>query len=122
LADSVESARHVLLQDNPTYKRLVSFVTEIVEDKITDFQLDECDLTLRDINSIADAFVRVLSGMYHTRIEYPKGEEVEDVGAGKMPLLPAGDSATQGLENLDQRNSDSTPSNPREEQNGGENR
>ncbi len=72
LADSVESARHVVLNGNPTYSRLVSFVREIIEGKIMDSQLDECDLTLRDINLIADALAKVLSGMYHTRVEYPK--------------------------------------------------
>jgi len=70
LADSVESARRVLLNDSPAYPRLVSFAREIVEEKIMDFQLDECDLTLRDIRSITNAFVKVLSGIYHTRIEY----------------------------------------------------
>ncbi|MBD3183977.1 HDIG domain-containing protein [Candidatus Poribacteria bacterium] len=79
LADSVESARRAMLQDKPTYSRLVSFVREIIDDKIMDSQLDECDLTLRDISSIADAFVRVLSGMYHTRIDYPK-EKVVAIG------------------------------------------
>ena len=61
-----------MLNGNPTYSRLVSFVREIIEGKIMDSQLDECDATLRDINLIADAFVKVLSGMYHTRVEYPK--------------------------------------------------
>jgi membrane-associated HD superfamily phosphohydrolase len=61
-----------MLNGNPTYSRLVSFVREIIEGKIMDSQLDECDITLRDINLIADAFVKVLSGMYHTRVEYPK--------------------------------------------------
>ena len=75
LADSIESARRVLLNGNPSYSRLVSFVEGIVEGKIMDFQLDECDLTLKDIRSIVDAFVRVLSGMYHTRIEYPEAVE-----------------------------------------------
>ena len=75
LADSVESARHVMLNGNPTYSRLVSFVREIIEGKIMDSQLDECDITLRDINLIADAFVKVLSGMYHTRVEYPKADD-----------------------------------------------
>jgi len=41
-----------------------------------DSQLDESNLTLRDISLIIDEFVRVLSGMYHTRIEYPKEHEV----------------------------------------------
>ncbi len=81
LADSVESARHVALHDNPTYSRLVSFVREIIEGKIVDSQLDECDLTLRDISLIADAFVKVLSGMYHTRIGYPKDVEAVQVHA-----------------------------------------
>ncbi|MGQ9608071.1 MAG: HD family phosphohydrolase [bacterium] len=72
LADSVESARHVLLRDNTSYSRLIGFVREIIEDKAMDAQLDECDLTLRDVNLISDAFVKVLSGIYHTRIEYPK--------------------------------------------------
>jgi putative nucleotidyltransferase with HDIG domain len=79
LADSVESARHVVLNGSPSYNRLVRFVREIVESKIMDFQLDECDLTLRDINLITDAFVRVLSGMYHTRIEYPEKIEIAPV-------------------------------------------
>ena len=79
LADSVESARRVMLEGSPTYSRLVGFVEEIIEDKIMDFQLDECDLTLKDIRSITDAFVRVLSGMYHTRIEYPKAAEAAPV-------------------------------------------
>ena len=81
LADSVESARHAMLNGSPTYSRLGNFVKEIVESKTMDFQLDECDLTLRDINLIGDAFVKVLSGMYHTRIEYPKAAEAEPVGA-----------------------------------------
>ena len=81
LADSVESAARVTLNSSPTYSRLSGFVEEIVEDKIMDFQLDECDLTLKDVRSIADAFVRVLSGMYHTRIEYPKTVEAAAVSA-----------------------------------------
>jgi putative nucleotidyltransferase with HDIG domain len=81
LADSVESARHTILHNSSAYSRLVSFVREVVENKIMDFQLDECDLTLKDINLITDAFVRVLSGMYHTRIEYLKKVEAASVGA-----------------------------------------
>jgi putative nucleotidyltransferase with HDIG domain len=80
LADSVESARHVLLRDDPSYSRLINFVREIIEDKTMDLQLDECSLTLRDISLISDAFVKVLSGMYHTRIEYPKDAEPLPVG------------------------------------------
>ena len=80
MADSVESARHALLRDDPSYSRLINFVREIIEDKTMDSQLDECDLTLRDVSLISDAFVKVLSGMYHTRIEYPKETETLPVG------------------------------------------
>jgi putative nucleotidyltransferase with HDIG domain len=80
LADSIESARHVLLREDPSYSRLINFVRKIIEDKTMDSQLDESNLTLRDISLITDEFVRVLSGMYHTRIEYPKEHEVVTVG------------------------------------------
>jgi hypothetical protein len=80
LADSVESARHTLLHDDPSYSRIINFVREIIEDKTMDSQFDECDLTLKDISLISDAFVKVLSGMYHTRIEYPKEAEMVSVG------------------------------------------
>jgi len=80
LADSIESARHVLLRDDSSYSRIINFVREIIEDKTIDSQLNECDLTLRDVSLIADAFVKVLSGMYHTRIEYPKESDMVTVG------------------------------------------
>jgi cyclic-di-AMP phosphodiesterase PgpH len=76
LADSIESARHVLLREDSSYSRIINFVREIIEDKTIDSQLNECDLTLRDVSLIADAFVKVLSGMYHTRIEYPKESDM----------------------------------------------
>jgi len=80
LADSVESARHVLLHDDPSYSRLISFVRKIIDDKTMDSQLDESNLTLKDLSLINDEFVRVLSGMYHTRIEYPKEQQLISVG------------------------------------------
>jgi membrane-associated HD superfamily phosphohydrolase len=80
LADSIESARHVLLREDSSYSRIINFVREIIEDKTIDSQLNECDLTLRDVSLIADAFVKVLSGMYHTRIEYPKESDMVTIG------------------------------------------
>ncbi len=81
LADSVESAS-VVLNDNPTYRQLINFVRGIVEGKIVDFQLDECDLTFKDISLITESFARVLSGMYHTRVEYPKESEAVQGATG----------------------------------------
>ncbi len=69
LADSVEAASRVL--KNPTPQHLKELVRKIVNNKFIDRQLDECNLTLKDINKIAESFVRVLTGTYHSRVEYP---------------------------------------------------
>jgi hypothetical protein len=52
-------------------------VSRIIEERISDGQFDECDLTLRDLERIREAFVAQLLGMYHTRIAYPQNAVVE---------------------------------------------
>lgn len=69
LADAVEAAVRSL--HNRTPGRVEGLVRKIIKDKLMDGQLDECDLTLKDLDSIAVAFIRVLSGIFHKRIEYP---------------------------------------------------
>lgn len=69
LADSVEGATRSLDEHSP--KRIEDVVHKVINNKFIDGQLDECNLTLREINTIADVFVRVLSAMYHGRIKYP---------------------------------------------------
>ncbi len=69
LADTVEAASRTL--DKPTPARIADFVARIVEDKRADGQLDECDLTLRDLQIVQEVFARTLSGTLHARIEYP---------------------------------------------------
>ncbi|OPZ70969.1 MAG: hypothetical protein BWY80_01413 [Firmicutes bacterium ADurb.Bin456] len=69
LADSVEAAVRSL--QNRTAGRVEGLVRKIIKDKLNDGQLDECDLTLKDLDIIAAAFVRVLTGIFHSRIEYP---------------------------------------------------
>jgi len=70
LADSVEAAVRAL--QKPTPGRLEGLTRKIIKEKLHDGQLDECDLTLKDLDRIAQAFVRVLSGIFHSRIEYPE--------------------------------------------------
>ncbi len=70
LADAVEAAVRSL--QSPTQGRVEGLVRAIIKDKLNDGQLEECDLTFRDLNVIAGAFVRVLSGVFHSRIEYPE--------------------------------------------------
>lgn len=70
LADSIEAAARSL--DEPTPARLQNIVKNIIHRKFTDGQLDECNLTLKDISKVELAFVRILLGIYHQRIDYPR--------------------------------------------------
>jgi len=54
-----------------------AMVSRIIEERLKDGQFDECDLTLRDIERIREAFVSQLLGMYHQRIAYPQNKVVE---------------------------------------------
>ena len=69
MADSVESAARVL--QDPTPERIRELVDRIVGAKIAAGQLDECPLTLREIQTTREVLARVLSGMYHQRLDYP---------------------------------------------------
>ncbi|WP_413578258.1 HD family phosphohydrolase [Bdellovibrio sp. HCB290] len=70
LADSIEAAARSL--DEPTPARLQNIVRNIVQRKFSDGQLDECNLTLKDISKVEAAFIRILLGIYHQRIDYPR--------------------------------------------------
>ncbi|NMA68679.1 MAG: HDIG domain-containing protein [Desulfitobacterium sp.] len=69
LADSVEAAVRAMKQ--PTPGRIEGLVRKIIKDKLYDDQLSQCNLTFQDLDKIATAFVRILTGIYHTRVEYP---------------------------------------------------
>lgn len=69
LADSVEAAVRSI--GDPTKGKIEEMVNNIVKDRLNDGQLDHCDLTLKDIDTIRKSFVKILLGIYHKRIEYP---------------------------------------------------
>src|SRR6059058_902120 len=72
LADTVESASRSL--EKPTPQKIETLVNELIEERISDGQLDECDLTLGELRVIAEKFRFTLMTMLHTRIAYPKHE------------------------------------------------
>ena len=75
LADGVEaSVRSLTSQDEPAIRAMVD---RIIHERLDDGQFDECDLTLRDLEHIREAFVAQLLGMYHRRIAYPQNKIVE---------------------------------------------
>ncbi len=75
LADSVEAAVRSL--NDPTLEKVREMVRNIIHDKLNDGQLEECDLTFRDLDVISRYFCNVLEGIYHKRIEYPENIALE---------------------------------------------
>jgi len=70
LADSVEAATRAL--KDPTLAKIAENVHKIINNKFIDGQLDECELTLKDIETISTVFIHILSGIYHSRVNYPE--------------------------------------------------
>ena len=70
LGDVMEASSRTL--SNPTPSRIRNLVRERIERVFMDGQLDDCELTLRDLNSIAESFIRILNGIFHHRIDYPE--------------------------------------------------
>ncbi|HZK12798.1 MAG TPA: HDIG domain-containing protein [Atribacterota bacterium] len=75
LADSLEAATRSLT--NPTATRIKTLVKEIIQKNLESGQLEECDLTLKDLDKIGDSFARILTGMFHTRVEYPDDDLIK---------------------------------------------
>jgi hypothetical protein len=68
LADVVEAAVRAL--ERPTPSRIQGRVKELINDIFADGQLEECELTLKDLHKIAKSFNNILTSIYHSRIEY----------------------------------------------------
>jgi len=77
LADSLEAATRSLT--NPTATRIKTLVKEIVQKNLENGQLEECDLTLKDLDKIGDSFSRILTGMFHSRVEYPDEDLIKKI-------------------------------------------
>jgi putative nucleotidyltransferase with HDIG domain len=69
IADACEASSRAL--EAPNADALRGLVSKRINEIFSEGQLDECELTLRDLNAIAGAMVRALEGIYHTRPEYP---------------------------------------------------
>ena len=70
IADSVEAAVRSLSQ--PTPELIESLIKKIVADRLQDGQLNECDITLREIETVTHSLCETLKGIFHSRIEYPE--------------------------------------------------
>jgi len=84
LADCVEAASRTLTDPIPA--RIQGLVQKIINNIFIDGQLDECELTLKNLHEIAKSFNRVLAGIYHHRIDYPEPAYKEKGTGGKKPV------------------------------------
>lgn len=96
LADVVEAACRTL--DKPSVSRLEKFIDELIEAKIQAGQLDNSEITFRDIGIIKQVFVNILAGYYHSRIEYHNQKE-------SLPRASVG-QARKTRKNNEQSNND----------------
>ena len=100
LADAIEAASRTLV--DPTPARIQGLVNKIINNAFADGQLDECELTLKDLNQIAGSFNKILNGIFHHRIEYPESPGKANTAKKKSN----GDSSKQPTE------TDSSKGNP----------
>ena len=92
MADAVEAASKVLT--DPTPARIASLVERIINHIFLDGQLDECELTLKDIQEVKRSFTYILTGILHKRIDYP-GFDFTDEGLYKEPAKIHKDKSTE---------------------------
>jgi len=105
LADVVEAASRAI--ENPTPSRIQGMVQKLTNDLFSEGQFDHCELTLKDLNSIAKSFTTILNAIYHHRIEYPEkpakaGNQRKDKNGG-----PGRQSAKQASNVSQEDSSDS---------------
>ena len=109
LADAVEAAGRTLSE--PTPARIQGMVQKIINNIFIDGQLDECELTLKDLHEIAKSFNRILSGIFHHRVEYPEPAYKErDKELKKEPKRKNGDDIHRES-TKESRDSDGGPQN-----------
>lgn len=70
IADSVEAAVRSMSQ--PSAEQIEAIIRNIISDRLQDGQLNECELTLRELDIVAHSLCETLKGIFHSRIEYPE--------------------------------------------------
>lgn len=76
LADAIEASSRTLV--DPTPSRIKGHIQNIVRKIHDEGELDDCQLTLKDLSLLSDTFQRILTGIFHQRIEYPSAKAADD--------------------------------------------
>ncbi|HEX8701086.1 MAG TPA: HDIG domain-containing protein [Myxococcaceae bacterium] len=87
IADAVEASTRAMPE--PTTPKLQAQVQKMINLIFAEGQLDECDLTLKDLHLISASFLHTLEGIYHARPEYPAGALGAGVKAAPLMVAPA---------------------------------
>ncbi|MDK8180987.1 HDIG domain-containing metalloprotein [Paenibacillus sp. UMB4589-SE434] len=88
IADCVEAAVRSLR--HPTVEQIETMIHKIIKDRLDDNQFNDCDLTMRELDIVANSLKETVMGIFHSRIEYPDTSKVSDKSHEKMQhKLPA---------------------------------
>jgi hypothetical protein len=104
LADAVEAASRTLSE--PTPARIKGLVERIINSIFLDGQLEECELTLKDLHKIEESFTRILTAIFHQRIDYPLS-------------LTSAPNKKKNHEDLDSKSAKTYPFRPKKNKKGG---
>ena len=83
LADAVEASSRVL--SDPLPGRIQSHIDKLMRNIFAEGQLDESALTFKDLHKLSETFMRIITGVFHHRIEYPEAMGKEDKKKGPLP-------------------------------------
>jgi len=94
LADAIEASSRTLSE--PTPSRIKGHIESVIKKIFSDGQLDESELTLKDLHRLSEVFHRILTGIFHQRIEYPSGSQPRTDGqaADSAKELPPAESSS----------------------------
>ncbi|MCK5912239.1 MAG: HDIG domain-containing protein [Desulfuromusa sp.] len=106
LADAIEAASRTLA--DPTPARIQGMVQKLINNIFIDGQLNECDLTLKDLNLIAKSFNRILAGSFHHRVEYPEPVHIVREKVESAEKNPAKEKVRSKSANSDRKLPEST--------------
>ncbi len=117
IADSCEAAARSLAEPTPENIRFI--VTKIVDAILSDDQLDQCDLTLRELTQIRESMIKSLVAIYHSRVDYPgyvpptsgqfriqegslpadeKGSKYKYADPAEIPVSPGGEIEDEAID------------------------
>jgi cyclic-di-AMP phosphodiesterase PgpH len=78
LADCVEASSRAMSE--PSYQKLENLINRMIDERLEEGQLNNCDLTLRDLRIIKESFLGIMVGVYHSRVKYPGQDQKDNQG------------------------------------------